>query len=187
MTLPSDTTICTNRLTLSALVVDDAEEMVHVLDDERLHEFIGGRPATFDELRDRYRRLVAGPPALNQRWLNWIVRRNGDRVPIGTLQATIFLAEGDMASAEVAWIINRSWQGQGFATEAARAVVAWLRCRGVPRLCAHILPDNHASAVVAARVGLRPTSDEHEGETVWRAGHHLTLDAGSSTRGSKGR
>lgn len=180
VTLPSDTTISTNRLTLTALVVDDAEEMVRVLDDERLHEFIGGRPATLDELRDRYRRLVAGPPIPDQRWLNWIVRRGYDQVPIGTLQTTIFLAEGDMTSAEVAWVINPSWQGQRYATEAARAVVAGLRRHGVTRLCARIHPGNRASAVVAGRVGLRPTSDDHEEETVWRADNYSTLHVGSS-------
>ena len=34
--------------------------MVAVLGDERLHEFIGGRPATPAELRERYARLGAG-------------------------------------------------------------------------------------------------------------------------------
>ena len=185
--LLSDTTICTNRLTLTALVVDDADEMVHVLDDEGLHEFIGGRPATIGQLRDRYRRLVAGPLTPDQRWLNWIVRRGRDQVPIGAIQATIFLADGHMVSAEVAWVINRSRQGQGFATEAARAVVAWLRSHGVTRLCANVHPGNHASAVVAGRVGLRPTSDEHEGETVWRSDHRLALDAGASASEDQGR
>ena len=58
--LGSESTIHTPRLVLSALRVEDAEEMVAVLGDPALHEFIGGQPATVAELRARYARLAAG-------------------------------------------------------------------------------------------------------------------------------
>jgi hypothetical protein len=54
--------------------VEDADEMVAVLEDASLYEFIGGAAPTLGELRDRYRRQVAGSPDPAQRWLNWIVR-----------------------------------------------------------------------------------------------------------------
>jgi hypothetical protein len=78
--IPDHTTILTRRLTLSALTVDDADEMVSVLGDDRLYEFVGGRPATPDELRDRYRHLVAGPKHPGEVWLNWIVRTSHARI-----------------------------------------------------------------------------------------------------------
>ena len=65
----------TRRLRLVPLSVEDAEEMAGLLDDARLHEFIGGRPATVAELRDRYTRLAADSPDPHETWLNWIVRR----------------------------------------------------------------------------------------------------------------
>ena len=46
-----------------------------VLDDERMHEFTGGRPRTLDELRSRYRRLaVSHATEDSELWFNWVVR-----------------------------------------------------------------------------------------------------------------
>lgn len=141
--------------------------MTCVLGDERLHEYIGERPATRAELRDRYARLAAGPPGPDEIWLNWIVRRRPDDQPIGTVQATLTLSSGRW-SASVAWVIGVEWQNQGYASEAARALVGWLRDHGVPDIVAHIHPDHRSSAKVAGRAGLRPTEDQADGEQVWR-------------------
>jgi RimJ/RimL family protein N-acetyltransferase len=53
--------------------------------------------------------------------------------------------------------VGVAWQGQGIASEAARAVVRWLERRGVATITAHIHPDHHASAKVETREGLQPT------------------------------
>jgi RimJ/RimL family protein N-acetyltransferase len=164
-----DSTITTERLTLVPLQVADAEDLAGELDDERLHEFIGGRPATIGELRDRYARLVAGSAKPNEVWLNWIVRRRSDEQPIGTVQATATTIDGE-STANVAWVIGTDWQNQGFASEAARALVDWLRQRGADEVIACIHPSHWASAVVATRAGLRPTDEQRDREQVWRAG-----------------
>jgi RimJ/RimL family protein N-acetyltransferase len=166
--IPDDTTIFTERLTLSAITVGDADEMVGVLSDDRLHEFIGGCPATLDELRQRYQDLVAGSNERSEIWLNWIVRRKHDQVAVGTMQATISTTAEGQSSADVAWVIGTAWQRHGFGTEAAQSLVDWLRGHGVDDITAHIHPDHHASAIVASRAGLQPTSEQHESETVWR-------------------
>jgi RimJ/RimL family protein N-acetyltransferase len=161
--------IGTERLVLRALAVEDADEMVDVLADERLHEFIGGRPASLDELRDRYRRLAAGSPDEGQVWLNWIARRRSDARPVGTLQATLTLTDHDGTwTAQVAWVVGVDLQGRGYASEAARALVGWLQDRGVAPVEAHVHADHRASAAVATRAGLRPTTEEADGEQVWR-------------------
>lgn len=164
-----DQPIVTGRLSLTPLTVDDAEEMAGALDDERLHEFIGGRPATAGELEERYRQLVAGPadPA-TEAWRNWVVRRNDTGEAVGTVQATVSTAPDGRRTAEVAWVVGVPWQGQGFATEAARALVDWLHGHGVGEVTAHVHPDHHASAAVARRVGLRPSEERHDGEVLWR-------------------
>ena len=83
-------TIVTRRLTLNPLVVEDADTMVDVLVDERMHGFIGGRPLTLDELRARYQRLVVGRSADGtELWFNWIVRMTVDAQPVGAMQATV--------------------------------------------------------------------------------------------------
>jgi len=160
-------TMTTERLSLEPLRAEDADEMAVVLDDQRLHEFTGGRPATVDELRAHYERLVAGPAKPDEVWFNWIVRRRTDAQPVGTVQATLTSRDGRWR-ASVAWVIGTEWQRQGFASEAARALVERLREEGADEIVAHIHPDHRASAAVAARAGLEPTDDRMEGEQVWR-------------------
>jgi RimJ/RimL family protein N-acetyltransferase len=164
---PAPATIDTPRLLLTPLRESDADPMVDVLADGRLHEFIGGRPATLDELRRRYAAFVAGPGRPDEAWLNWIVRLRADLTPVGTAQATLVRREGGW-TAEVAWVIGVPWQGRGFAGEAAVALVDWLRGQGVGAVSANIHPDHHASAAVAARAGLVATGEEVDGERVWR-------------------
>jgi RimJ/RimL family protein N-acetyltransferase len=159
--------ITTGRLVLTPLRRADADAMVDVLGDERLHEFIGGHPAGRTELHDRYGRLVAGSPDPGQIWLNWIVRRRPDDAPVGTVQATV-TRDRHGWSATVAWVIGVPWQRRGYATEAARALVGWLHQRGVHTITATIRPDHHSSAAVAARAGLSVTDEQVDGEQVWR-------------------
>lgn len=161
-------TIATERLLLTPLRAEDADEMAAVLADERLHEFIGGRPATPDELGGRYAKLTAGSSNPNEVWLNWIVRRRSDSQAIGTMQATL-INDDERWTAHVAWVVGVPWQGQGFASEAARALVEWLHHQGAQGIVAHINPEHRASALVATRAGLQPTDDEADGEQVWRA------------------
>jgi RimJ/RimL family protein N-acetyltransferase len=154
------------RLELSPLRVTEAEEMVHVLADETLYEFIGGIPPTVEELRARYERQVAGNPGRDSVWMNWVIRRRSDGQPVGTLQAELFA--DDRSVARVAWIVGVQYQGQGFASEAVAALVAWLEAHGVDEVRAHIHPRHLASMAVAMRAGLVATDDSCLGETVWR-------------------
>lgn len=162
-----DTTVFTERLLLTALGPQHAIEMADVLAGERLHEFIGGHPASEAELRARYQKYAAGSPTSDETWLNWIVRRRSDGQALGTLQATVIDREA-ARTAYVAWVIGVPWQNHGYASEAAQALVAWLRGHDVDHVVAHIHPDHQASAIVAVRAGLQPTDEQVDGERVWR-------------------
>jgi RimJ/RimL family protein N-acetyltransferase len=57
---------------------------------------------------------------------------------------------------ELGWMVERPAWGRGFATEAARAAMDWARDeRGVTHLISLILDDNHRSARVAEKLGMR--------------------------------
>jgi RimJ/RimL family protein N-acetyltransferase len=181
--------ITTRRLLLTPLRPEDAAPMAVVLGDPRLHEFIGGSPMKFADLTARYRGLAAGSPDPDQVWLNWIVRLHpaGERTgepdgagqpddrgepdgagePVGTVQATVTRQDGGWA-ASVAWVIGVPWQGLGYASEAAVALVSWLTSRGAAVITASIHPRHHASAAVAARAGLSLTSRRADGERIWQ-------------------
>jgi pimeloyl-ACP methyl ester carboxylesterase/RimJ/RimL family protein N-acetyltransferase len=178
-----ETEIATQRLLLTPLRPEDAEPMAGVLADERLHEFIGGSPASAPELRSRYRRLAAGSPGPGETWLNWIVRVSATGEPVGTVQATV-TRRGERREASVAWVIGTPWQGRGYASESARALVGWLSDRGATAITAHIHPRHAASARVAERAGLVPTAEEVDGERVWRLIRGGTGYAPSMTQAS---
>lgn len=160
--------IAADRLILEPLRVEHADEMAGVLADPSLYTFTGGSPPTPEALRTRYERLVAGSPEPAVSWCNWVIRLHDPGCLAGTVQATISTG-GDAPVAEVAWVVGTSWQGKGIATEAARALVAWLRRQPIDAVVAHIHPEHHASAGVAAAVGLTPTDEWQDGEVTWRA------------------
>jgi RimJ/RimL family protein N-acetyltransferase len=158
--------ISTGRLTLVPLGVQHADEMAGVLADPALYAFTGGAPPGPQALRSRYERWAAGSPEPGVSWCNWVVRLRDTGCLVGTVQATIIA--GDPPTAEVAWVIGTAWQGRGIATEAARALLAWLGQRSVRTVIAHINPDHQASAAVAAAAGLTPTDQWQDGEIRWR-------------------
>jgi RimJ/RimL family protein N-acetyltransferase len=159
--------IRTSRLVLTRVGPADAGPMAAVLADERLYEYIGGRPPSVSELRERYRRQAAGSGMPAEIWLNWTVCLRGTRQPVGTVQATVIRKE-TVWSAWIAWVIGVPWQGCGYASEAAAALVNWLRGQGVAAINAAIHPAHRASQRVARQAGLALTSDEVDGEQVWR-------------------
>ncbi|HEV2005660.1 MAG TPA: GNAT family N-acetyltransferase [Candidatus Limnocylindrales bacterium] len=158
----------TERLDLVPLAETDADEMSVVLADPILYAFTGGEPPDPRSLRERFARLAVGHSADGtEEWHNWIARMTGDGVAVGTVQATIHAGP---RSAEIAWVIGVPWQGHGYASEAAQALVGWLVRLGVPTIVAHVHPDHAASAAVAARAGLVATDQIHDGERLWRLG-----------------
>ncbi|MPZ47709.1 MAG: GNAT family N-acetyltransferase [Dehalococcoidia bacterium] len=153
----------TPRLRLDSLTPEDAEAMHPVLDDQRLHEYSGGQPLALEELRTWYQFLARGlSPDGQEVWLNWIVRLDGEA--IGYLQAGV----DEMLIAQVAWVIGVAWQGNGYGSESAAAMVEWLLANKVEAVIAAIHPGHEASAGVARRCGLVLTEHVVDGERIWR-------------------
>jgi RimJ/RimL family protein N-acetyltransferase len=165
--LPADDEmrISTARLDLVPLSAGDADDLFPVLNDPTLGRFTGEiPPAGVETVRAGFARWEARrSPDGAELWLNWFVRRRDDGRAIGYVQATV----GD-EDAAIAWTIGTALQRQGFATEAGRALIAWLHdTLGVRSIVGSIHPDNIASQTVAQRIGLRPTARHHEGEVIW--------------------
>ncbi|MEM7710922.1 MAG: GNAT family N-acetyltransferase [Pseudomonadota bacterium] len=75
---------------------------------------------------------------------------------------------------EIGRLLHDGHQGLGYATEAARAALAWARDR-VPSLVSYITPDNDSSVALAARLSaaldpaaLRPDGEGPEETAVYR-------------------
>jgi ribosomal-protein-alanine N-acetyltransferase len=116
--------LATARLDLEPLEARHALEMFSVLGDPSLYRFIDESvPAAPDTLEERYQMLEGrGSPDGRERWLNWIVRERASGGAIGYVQATV----GDDAQADVAYVFAAEAQGQGYARESVRAMMAEL-------------------------------------------------------------
>jgi RimJ/RimL family protein N-acetyltransferase len=155
------------RLVLEPLTLAAADEMVAVLASPTLYEHTGGTPPDLPTLRRRYAVQATGwSPDRSQRWLNWVARERDSGAAVGYVQATV---TGDRA--DVAWVVGADFQGRGYATEAARAMVAWLASQpDVRRITAHIGAENAASQAVARHVGFLAKPSREDGEPTWELG-----------------
>ena len=161
----SEMRIATSRLDLVPLTADDAADLFPVLEDPTLGRWTGEEPpADVEALHKRYAMWTSRrSPAGDELWLNWVVRRRDDDRAVGHLQATV-----GAAHTGVAWVIGTRHQHQGFATEAAHALIAWLlEDLRTDSIVACIHPDHLASQAVADRLGMHPTDRRDDGEVVW--------------------
>ena len=162
--LDIDGRISTERLELAPLVSAHAEELFTLLSDLSLYEFTRDvPPASLTELQLRYARLESRrSPDGTEAWLNWTLFETSTGMSIGYVQATVCSKRAD-----IAWVVGTLWQGRGFATEAAAALVIWLHSAGVEHIRAMINPAHAASQKVAENIGLSRTFLMQEDEDVW--------------------
>jgi len=73
------------------------------------------------------------------------------------------------------WIARNHW-GQGYATEAVRAVLRLAAALGHRRIVAQHFTDNPASARVLLKTGFRPTGGKSMRYSAGRGGEALALD-----------
>lgn len=155
--------LSTRRLDLEIISIGHAAEAAVTFDSPALHEFTGGAPSTALELATRFARLERGVnDDATQLWLNWMLRERATGRLVGTVQATV---EDDRSN--LAWVVGVEYQRRGFAGEAARSVVDWLRARGVREMRAFVHPRNSASAAIAGALGLTRTTTVVDSEHLW--------------------
>jgi RimJ/RimL family protein N-acetyltransferase len=161
-----DAVLHSSRLDLEPSHPRHAEALAVALADPVLHEHIGGRPADAAAWAGRLERWASRrSPDGAETWLNWVVVDRSAGTVVGWLQATVTAAGG-----EIAYVVGTPWQGRGYATEAARAVVDYLTAAGVARITALVAPANLPSVAVARRLGLRPDGTAVDGELRYATG-----------------
>jgi RimJ/RimL family protein N-acetyltransferase len=160
------TTLETRRLLLRVPRLDDAEAFAELLADPEVMRYLGGEtvplegvPSVMQKWLDRWDANGFGPFALERRDDGRVIGRAGVIVWDTRNWRNTTLAEaGAHAQPELGWAVARSYWGNGYATEAARAVREWARLeRGVRRLISLIHPENARSQRVAERLGAVPT------------------------------
>lgn len=138
--------IRTRRLVLRELVDSDAREIARLAGDWDIARQTARIPYPYSE-------------ALAREWMETIDSGEFVRAIVhqGALIGAVGYVMNDDASAEIGYWIGRPWWGQGFATEAASALVRYcFTTAGFKRLtCCHFV-DNPASERVIRKLGFRP-------------------------------
>lgn len=144
-------TIRTARLDVRPLTMDDLDAFHALWSDPRVI-FWGA----LDD-RDASRRMLTSVlartiPGLGPSGWFAVVRRDD-----GAFVGDVVLQPAPWApdQPEIGWHTATAHQGRGYATEAARELLAHARAAGVPDVEAAILPDNLPSQTVAVRIGMR--------------------------------
>lgn len=139
----------TDRLDLRALEVDDLDFLRQLYADPEVARFIGAERLTGEVIGQQVNRFTDV----------WRERGHGQSVVVeragGVAIGRVGLhpwAQWD--ELELGWVLTRTAQGKGFATEAASAWLNWARTtRVAPYLTAVIHPDNEPSIRLAQRLG----------------------------------
>jgi RimJ/RimL family protein N-acetyltransferase len=156
----------TERLLLREWRDGDVDAYAEMYADPEVMRFLGGPAAR--EQAWRHMALFAGHWALRG-YGQWVLERRDDGRFVG--RAGLWEPEG-WPGREVGWALRRDAWGAGYATEAARAAVAWARdALGADALISIIAPENAASERVAGRLGMAPDAPgELQGRPVviWR-------------------
>ena len=143
----------TERLLLRPLTEDDAEFMLELLNDPSFIRNIGDRRVRSLDGAKAY--ITNGPVAS--------YARNGFGLYLVELQETHesmgicgLIRRNTLSDVDIGYAFLPPYRGQGYALEAARAVVEYARgTMQLPRLLAITSPENNASNALLEKIGMR--------------------------------
>jgi len=143
----------TQRLALRHLVPEDLNELFALYRDPEVRRFFPEGTRTLEETRDELEWFLHGHPRRPELGLWATIERSSGRF-LGRCGLLPWRIEG-RDEVEVAYLIDKSRWGEGFATEAAMALSSHARSTlGIRRLICLIMPGNAASIRVAQKVGM---------------------------------
>ena len=130
-----------------------------------------------DERVARFLRLRADQTRKDQAWGQWLVRAIALREPgrplighAGFHGPPGINGPGAADAVEVGYTVLPEFRGNGYATEAARALLEWARAEhGILRFIASVAPDNVPSLALVRRLGFVQTGrqwDDEDGEEL---------------------
>ncbi|MEM7281150.1 MAG: GNAT family N-acetyltransferase [Pseudomonadota bacterium] len=144
----------TQRLLLRQLTLDDFEDFAHYFGDESLSRFVGG-PCDREEAWRKMAMLVGH---WNLRGFGyWAVEDKKTHMFSGCVGLWRSEAWPEMELGY--WLLPKA-QGKGFATEAAKAALAFATdTLNTPSLVSYVAKDNRPSIQVAQRLGAYPDGE----------------------------
>ncbi len=152
---PSDEILLlkTPRLRLEPILISHATEMVEVLKDPELYEFVPQDPPTLTKLEQTYefwsKRIS---PAGDEIWLNWAARLVSSGELIGHFQAGLKAGP----DSNIAYTVGLKHQRKGYAEEALGEIINFLELgMSLKSVKAWIDTRNHPSINLVEKLGMK--------------------------------
>jgi RimJ/RimL family protein N-acetyltransferase len=144
----------TERLRLRLVDTGDASVFLELFNDPAFIEHIGDRGVR--TLEAAVKSIEEGPVAMQRArghsmYMVEAFGEGGAAVPVGL---SGLIKRDALEDVDLGYAFLPRYRGQGYAFEAARAVVAHARALGIPRLVAITTPGNAASIALLLRLGM---------------------------------
>jgi RimJ/RimL family protein N-acetyltransferase len=142
----------TARLVVRTATLEDAAFYHALVNDPAFIEHIGDKGIrTLDDARAA---LLTGPIAMQEERGHslYVVELKDDRLPIGMCG---LIKRDTLDHIDIGYAYLPAWRGQGYAHEAAQAVLAHAPALGIARLLAIVSPANEASNGLLRKLGMR--------------------------------
>lgn len=149
----SDWELSTERLDLIPITLAHAEPLYQLFGDPLLHTYATYKIQPYPEHVERIKRWEKRTsPEGDEIWLNWIAQTKTTNEVIGHFQVGI----DQNKEATLGYLVARKYHGNGFATEALRAVLKLLSAKfSVQSTKASIDPRNERSIKLVERLGMK--------------------------------
>ncbi len=154
-TLTSAPTLTTARLTLTGHAATDLDDCAAMWTDSRVYAMIGGQPRSREDVWIRLLRAIGQWTLFG--YGSWVARETvtGRLIgELGLMETRRAITPAIDATPEVGWTLAGDAQGQGYASEALAAILAWADAR-IPATTCIIDPANAPSIRLAERLGYR--------------------------------
>ncbi len=162
------TSIETERLRLRPMRLEDAEAVHAYQGREDVCEYLMYTPRTLEQVREKmaeraaHRDLVTDGDCLQPA----VEHRQSGRL-LGEMYFE--LRSTELRTGEIGWVLHPDEHGHGYATEAARAMLALaFEQMRLHRVVARLAPQNTASVALCARLGMR--AEAHFVQDIWVKG-----------------
>ena len=144
--------LATERLTLRKMLVDDSADMYEYASRQDVTRYLTWYPHPDRDYTREYLQYLGGRYAMGM-FYDWAVIYTPDQKMVGTCGFTAFNCSAD--SAEVGYVLNPEYWGQGIATEALNRVIRFgFEELGLHRIEAKFIRENERSRRVMEKVGM---------------------------------
>jgi RimJ/RimL family protein N-acetyltransferase len=146
--------VLTERLLIRRISAGDAAALFAYRGRPDVYRYQSWRPKTLGEAEERVKSLEAAEPDTPGAWLQVALCLRDTGGMIG--DAGMHFPPDDARAAEIGYTVSPEYQGRGYATEAARAVVDYLfNVLGKRRIVASVDPRNAPSVAVLEKLGFK--------------------------------